>query len=96
MLDGGGAVLGAALSVAAPEAQQSALALVGSVDWILLQASDTGSPMITAENILAAAEGTPLQEEDVAPPPRDGPQLDDYGIDGASGLELGNPLGLED
>ena len=26
----------------------------------------------------------------------EGPRLADYGIDGASGLELGNPLGLED
>ena len=26
----------------------------------------------------------------------EGPRLADYGIDGASGLELGNPFGLED
>jgi len=26
----------------------------------------------------------------------EGPRLDDYGIDGASGFELGNPLGLSD
>ena len=52
-------LFGAAVSVPTPEAQQDALALIGSVEWIYIDESH--SPMITAENVLAAAEGTPTR-----------------------------------
>ena len=50
------ALVGAAVSVSSSDAQQKALALVGSVEWIFIEAS--GQQMITAENIIAAAQGT--------------------------------------
>lgn len=55
----GEALLGAAVSVETPDAQQDALALIGSVSFIFVEAGH--APMITAENILAAAQGTPTR-----------------------------------
>mmetsp|Transcript_51302 Transcript_51302/g.133259 ORF Transcript_51302/g.133259 Transcript_51302/m.133259 type:complete len:381 (-) Transcript_51302:156-1298(-) len=52
-------LFGAVLSVPTPSAQFNALALVGSANWIYID--ETHAPMITAENLLAAAEGTPTQ-----------------------------------
>ena len=54
------AIVGAAVAVGTGDAQQGALALVGSVEWILAETAG-GAPMITAENLLAAAEGTPTR-----------------------------------
>lgn len=54
-----GKCVGGCCAIDSPEAQNSAVALVGSVSWLLVEASD--APMITAENLLGAAEGTPTR-----------------------------------
>ena len=51
------ALVGASVIVGTADAQQDALALVGSVDWILME-TEGGAPMISSENVLAAAEDT--------------------------------------
>ena len=56
----GGNVAGASVTVGKADEQGDALALVGSVELLLVETKG-GWPMITAENILAAAEGTPTK-----------------------------------
>ena len=55
-----GRVLGAALHVRNAQEQSAALALVGSVEWILVEAG-APQPCIVAENLLAATEGSPTR-----------------------------------
>ncbi|KAL1510396.1 hypothetical protein AB1Y20_000043 [Prymnesium parvum] len=50
---------GACCRIDSPEEQNAALALVGSVEWLLVEGSR--APMITAENLLGAAEATPTR-----------------------------------
>ena len=56
----GDVLVGACVGVGSADAQSDALSLVGSVDWLYVETAG-GAPMITAENILAAAEGTPTR-----------------------------------
>jgi len=58
-LVGSGGLMGACLSIGEPAAQQEALALIGSVQWLFIEASH--APMITAENIIALSGGTPTR-----------------------------------
>ena len=58
LLDGD-EVLGACVRVENPSAQSAALSLVGSVEWIHIE--ETTAPMIVAENLLGATEGTPTR-----------------------------------
>ena len=55
-----GRVVGAALCVGNAQEQRDALALVGSVEWILVEAG-APQPCIVAENLLAATEGSPTR-----------------------------------
>ena len=55
-----GRVVGAALCVGNAQEQSAALALVGSVEWILVEAG-APQPCIVAENLLAATEGSPTR-----------------------------------
>ena len=55
----GTTLLGAALDVESPNAQEDAIALVGSCSWIFV--ANARQPMILSENILAAAQGSPTQ-----------------------------------
>ena len=57
LVDGARNLVGAAVAVGSANAQNEALALVGSVQWLFVDATG-GAPMITAENVLAAAEST--------------------------------------
>lgn len=60
-LEEAGRVLGASLLVGGPEDQSKALALVGSVEWLLIDAASATQPCIVAENLLAATDGTPTR-----------------------------------
>ena len=60
-LEEAGRLLGAALSIGGPEDQSRALALVGSVEWLLIDAASASQPCIVAENLLAATDGTPTR-----------------------------------
>lgn len=60
-LEEAGRVVGAALSISGPDDQSKALALVGSVEWLLVDAASATQPCIIAENLLAATDGTPTR-----------------------------------
>lgn len=55
------ALLGASVPCHSPDDQGHALALVGSVAWLHVDAGRTGFPFISSENLLGAAEGTGTQ-----------------------------------
>ena len=59
-LEEDGRLVGAALRVSSPQDQSAALALVGSVEWIMVEAG-APQPCIVAENLLAATEGSPTR-----------------------------------
>ncbi len=50
-----GRLVGASVYVSTPASQNDALALIGSVDWLLVD-HGAAAPMITAENLLSVAE----------------------------------------
>ena len=52
---------GAAVHVRGPSDQRAALALVGSVEWLLLSFDSKSQAMITCENLLAACADTPTR-----------------------------------
>lgn len=54
---------GASIMVDTPEEQREALALVGSVEWLHIESQGVSGamPMITAENVISAIEGTPTR-----------------------------------
>ena len=63
-LFGSNGIVGAKLTVTCSDEQRAAMALVGSVEWVCVDAggdrdgkTDT-QPMIVAENLIAAADGT--------------------------------------
>ena len=56
----GDVLVGACVGVGSGDAQSDALAFIGSVDWLYVETAG-GAPMITSENLLAAAEGTPTR-----------------------------------